>query len=237
MTKKKLNAYKAIFFDAGDTLITIPASHEIMQAYLSERAFPHDSVQLRSILDEAINQFYNHKTGYSNEAVTPASDREFWVKIYRFIMERLGAERYWSDEAIWRCCHELYDAYVAPEYYALFDDVEEVTQELLRRGFRLGVVSNFARTLDAIFARHGIRDRFDPFIVSTEVGLEKPNPAIFRLALDRAGLAASDVLYVGDHETNDLWAPAQVGIDAIRIMRYDHQSGEGIRSLRELLEL
>ncbi|WP_216628251.1 HAD-IA family hydrolase [Paenibacillus germinis] len=43
---------------------------------------------------------------------------------------------------------------------------------------------------------------FDPIIVSTEVGLEKPDPAIFQLALNMAG--PKDILYVGDHETIDV---------------------------------
>ena len=41
--------------------------------------------------------------------------------------------------------------------------------------------------------------------------LEKPDPAIFQLALDRwRALEAKDILYIGDHETNDIWAPNQV---------------------------
>jgi putative hydrolase of the HAD superfamily len=80
----------------------------------------------------------------------------------------------------------------------------------------------------------GILHYFDPLIISAEVGVEKPNPAIFRLGLERAGLAAHEVLYVGDHETNDVWAPGRVGIASVRIKRYPYQEGEGITSLAEL---
>ncbi|MNR61381.1 Phosphoglycolate phosphatase [compost metagenome] len=66
--------------------------------------------------------------------------------------------------------------------------------------------------------------------------MEKPDPAIFRLALQMAGVEASEVLYVGDHETNDIWAPNQVGIDAVRIIRYPYHTGDGIRSLLELIQ-
>ncbi|MNR13169.1 Phosphoglycolate phosphatase [compost metagenome] len=67
--------------------------------------------------------------------------------------------------------------------------------------------------------------------------MEKPDPAIFQLALQMAEIDAADVLYVGDHETNDVWAPNQVGIDAVRIIRYPYHTGDGIRSLLELIQV
>ena len=42
-----------------------------------------------------------------------------------------------------------------------------------------------------------------------------------------ADVEAKDVLYIGDHETNDIWAPNQVGIDAVRIIRYPYHTGDG----------
>ncbi|MFH5181940.1 HAD-IA family hydrolase [Paenibacillus sp. TAB 01] len=126
--------------------------------------------------------------------------------------------------------------FTGPEHYQLFNDVAECLPKLQERGLRLGIISNFAPTLSSILKHKGILHYFDPVIVSTEVGLEKPNPAIFELALARAGLSASEVLYVGDHDRNDIWAPNQAGIDAVKIKRYDYHSGEGIHSLRELLD-
>ena len=90
--------------------------------------------------------------------------------------------------------------------------------------------------MKAILADKGVLHYFDPVLVSTEVGLEKPDPAIFQLALQMAGVEAEDVLYIGDHETNDIWAPNQVGIDAVRIIRYPYHHGDGIRSLLELFQ-
>jgi putative hydrolase of the HAD superfamily len=234
---KPISAYKSVFFDAGDTLITIPEAHEIMQAYLAEREFTVEPGRLAGLLAQAINHFYTNKTHYSEDAITPDSDRQFWITIYTFIMNHLGAYDVWTEDRIHRCCHEMYDVFVAAEHYALFEDVTDCLEILSQRGLRLGVISNFAPTLKGILEKKGILHYFDPVIVSTEVGLEKPNPAIFTLALQRAGLEAKDVLYVGDHETNDVWAPNQIGMDAVRIIRYDVIHAEGIRSLRELTSL
>lgn len=232
--RKPITSYKAVFFDAGDTLITIPAAHEIMFTYLQKQDFHVEPVRLEGLLAEAIGHFYTNKSHYTEEACTPESDRLFWITIYSFIMNHLEAYYVWSEDRIHRCCHELYDVFVAAEHYSLFEDVIDCLEALSGKGLRLGVISNFAPTLRGILEQKGIAHYFDPIIVSTEVGLEKPNPAIFSLALQQADLDAKDVLYIGDHATNDIWAPQQIGMDAVRIIRYDAIQADGIRSLREL---
>ncbi|UJF32295.1 HAD-IA family hydrolase [Paenibacillus hexagrammi] len=152
------------------------------------------------------------------------------------MLHKLDAHEAWTADEIHACCHELYDIYTAPAYYELFDDVIPCLERLRDLGLRLGVISNFAPTLKAILKSKGVYHFFDPVIVSTEVGLEKPDPAIFRLALKMANVEAKDVLYIGDHETNDIWAPNQEGIEAVKILRYDYHTGQGIRSLMELFD-
>lgn len=232
---RSLDSYKAIFFDAGDTLLTIPAARVLMQQFLAERQFVKDEMDVEEKINEAIRKFYYEKKQGLFEACTPESDREFWIKIYRYVLQRLNIEEHnWTPEEIYQCCHEMYDVFVAPQHYHLFEDVREVLEELKRRNFRLAVISNFAPTLPAVLEDKGILHYFDPVVVSTLVGMEKPDPAIFSYTLELTGLKAEEVLYVGDHDTNDIWAPNQVGIDAVKIKRYDYHTGDGILSLREL---
>jgi putative hydrolase of the HAD superfamily len=231
---KPLNHYKAVFFDVGDTLMTIPAARVILQQFLASRSFHREEEQIGSLFTEAFRLFYYGKQLNPEEVCTPESDRAFWMKLYAFILDHLGAPDHWTAEEIHQCCHEMYDIFTAPEHYQLFDDVKESLDTLQRLGLRLGIVSNFAPTLRHILQVKGVLSYFDPVIVSTEAGLEKPNPAIFRLALKVAGLAAADVLFIGDHDQNDIWSPNQVGIEAVKINRYDYIPGDGIRSLREL---
>lgn len=234
--RKSLKEYGMIYLDAGDTLLTIPAAQTILKQYLQLRSVDRDEAHISELFTEAFRLFYYVNKQDNFIACTPESDREFWVHLYKYVLHKLGIHEEWTEEEIFRCSHELYDIYTAPEYYELFADVKPFLERLQAQGFRIGIVSNFAPTLKAILEDKGILHYFDPVIVSTEVGLEKPDPAIFQLALERAGLGAKDVLYIGDHETNDIWAPGQVGIDAVRIIRYDYHSGEGIRSLLELLD-
>ncbi|WP_166240598.1 HAD-IA family hydrolase [Paenibacillus turpanensis] len=227
--------YEAIFFDAGDTLMTILEAQSIVHQFLKDRSLHREPEQIGSLFQEAFQTFYYNKGQGEPVPVSAETDREFWSGIYRYIMDHLGVHEEWSAEQIHRCCHELYDIFTGPEHYRLFDDVIPVLEQLKAKGYRLAVISNFAPTLSAILKEKGIDAYFEDIFVSTVVGLEKPDPAIFSLALERTALKADQVLYVGDHAVNDIWAPNQVGIDAVRILRYDYQEGEGIRSLEELL--
>jgi putative hydrolase of the HAD superfamily len=228
--------YKAVFFDVGDTLMYIPAAQAVICRHLAEKALVREEEEVGQLFQQAFRQFYVERELNPEECCSPESDRQFWTGVYRFMLDELGAGGEWAEEEIHHCCHELYEMFTSPANYRLFDDVVETLEALRERGFRLGVVSNFSPTLKDILQDKGILHYFDPVIVSTEVGLEKPNPAIFRLALAEAGLAASEVLYVGDHDLNDLWAPRQLGMDAVKILRYDYMTGEGITGLQELLK-
>ncbi len=235
--RKPLSHYRMIYFDASDTLLTIPAARLILQQYMAARSLHREEEHIGELFTEAFRLFYYGKQSDLFEACTPESDRAFWVDLYKYVLGRLGAGEAWTEDEIHQRSHELYDIYTAPEHYELFSDVKETLSRLRQMGLRLGIVSNFAPTLKAILESKGILHHFDPVLVSTEVGLEKPDPAIFQLALDKAGLAAEHILYVGDHERNDIWSPKQVGIDAVQIVRYDNLPGQGIDAIYSLREL
>jgi putative hydrolase of the HAD superfamily len=72
--------------------------------------------------------------------------------------------------------------------------------ERLRAGKRvkLGLLSNASRGWTARFRARGVADLFDDVVVSADVGLAKPDPAIFRLAAERLGVAPPACLMIDD---------------------------------------
>lgn len=85
--------------------------------------------------------------------------------------------------------------------------VFETLKALSARGIRLGVVSNHKKTLPDFLKELGLAKYFETIIVSEIVGLEKPDPAILKLAMDAMGLKdAQKCLYVGDHPFDVLCA-------------------------------
>jgi FMN phosphatase YigB (HAD superfamily) len=64
----------------------------------------------------------------------------------------------------------------------------------------------------------GLGDAFDAIIVSAEVGVKKPDPEIFRIALERTGVEPGSVVHVGDSD-EDVQGAIQAGIRPILIRR------------------
>ncbi|WP_407570557.1 HAD family hydrolase [Deinococcus altitudinis] len=98
---------------------------------------------------------------------------------------------------------------------ALMPHATEVLRTLRRRGLKLGVVTNgwTARQLECLEAL-ALRGLIDDVLVSEAVGLRKPDPAIFRLALSRLKVGADEALYVGDSPLNDVAGPQSAGMKA-----------------------
>ena len=86
----------------------------------------------------------------------------------------------------------------------------------LRAGVRIGVVSNNMLAEQQEKLRECALDRHvDALVVSEEVGIAKPDPAIFRVALERLGAAPSDALMVGDSWPADILGARAAGIPAV----------------------
>jgi epoxide hydrolase-like predicted phosphatase len=66
-----------------------------------------------------------------------------------------------------------------------------------RRGVRMGLLSNSVGD-EAVYDRGLLGELFDGAVISSEVGLRKPDPAIYALAAERIGLPAGDCVYVDD---------------------------------------
>jgi HAD superfamily hydrolase (TIGR01509 family) len=93
------------------------------------------------------------------------------------------------------------------------------TRETLGRlraaGLRLGVVSNSDGRVDAALRAAGLRDCFEVVVDSALFGAEKPDPAIFRAALDALGVRPAEALYVGDLYEVDVLGANAAGIPAV----------------------
>lgn len=86
----------------------------------------------------------------------------------------------------------------------------------LSRNRRLAIVSNGFSSLQAAKLEcGGIGDYFDCCIFSDAVGLWKPDPRIFQLALDTIGVSASEAIYVGDNFFHDIRGAASIGLRTV----------------------
>jgi epoxide hydrolase-like predicted phosphatase len=84
----------------------------------------------------------------------------------------------------------------------------------LRPGYKLSVLSNADGTLRGRLAVEGLDALFDDIVVSAEVGMAKPEPAVFRLAVERLGLEPTECVFVDDWDAN-VEAARGVGLLAV----------------------
>ena len=91
----------------------------------------------------------------------------------------------------------------------------------LRGRYRTGLLSNASDVLPRLLReRYGLGGLFDVEVFSALVGLAKPDPAIYRLALERLGTAPEAAIFVDDYEPN-VEAAAELGIRAIHFVGYE----------------
>src|ERR1700690_1056317 len=98
--------------------------------------------------------------------------------------------------------------------------------ERLSQRYRLGIVSNFYGNLEAVCEGAGLAPLFGVLVDSQRVGAEKPDPAIFRAALEPLGAVPERTLFIGDSLRRDREGARRLGMDFIWIAPAEAQQAE-----------
>lgn len=95
------------------------------------------------------------------------------------------------------------------------DFMVDLVRDLRSRGLATSIITNnIAEFGEAWRAMIPVDELFDDIVDSCEVGMRKPDPAIYRLACERLGVAPASSLFIDDHEGNVAGARA-VGMGAV----------------------
>jgi 2-haloacid dehalogenase len=194
--------YKAIFFDADDTLFDYPqAEHAALRACLDEFAIGAEA-------ESFIAAYRRH-----NRDVWQAFERgemdqaRLRVERFRRLAAELGLPGLPLERASAFYLEEL--ACQSQLLPGALDLVRELAGE-----YPLALITNgIAAVQNKRFAASPIIPYFRSIVISEEVGVAKPDPRIFRPALEKLGVAAADVLFVGDSVTSDMAAARNAGMD------------------------
>jgi putative hydrolase of the HAD superfamily len=103
----------------------------------------------------------------------------------------------------------------------LLDGVVPALEQLHRRGLRLALVSNSEGTVEALLDRLDLSRYFHAVVDSWHLGVTKPDPEIFRHALERLGVTAADAVMVGDSLKADVGGAMAAGMQAVLIDPHD----------------
>ncbi|HXG62783.1 MAG TPA: HAD-IA family hydrolase [Planctomycetota bacterium] len=224
---------RAVFFDAGHTLLTahpdLGTVYAETTARFGVRLPPSDFAEAFRPVFRAFVREYVREGDASD-----AQDYAMWREITRRIHARLEPLREVPFEAWFEA---LYRRFGAPEVWRLYDDAVPTLRELRARGLRLGIVSNWDTRLRRIAEGHGLDRLVDFLVISAEAGARKPDPRIFREALARAGVAAAEALHVGDLADEDVEGALAAGLRAVLLDREGTAAADGIPTIRSLAEL
>ena len=139
--------------------------------------------------------------------------------------ERLHFQRFFkpieglpvADDKLQKLAQEMGDEFLqlTNKYFSVLPGAEEVVRELAKK-YPLTIISNgFKEVQYYKFAHSGLADCFAHTIISEEVGINKPQPEIFRIALERNGVTADQVVMIGDSYSSDIAGAKAAGIDQI----------------------
>jgi putative hydrolase of the HAD superfamily len=131
----------------------------------------------------------------------------------RLILDELGVRDAQIQAALaaWR------RGYNAPMGFwtAMEPEADQALQLARAHGLRTAVISNSNGTVADILAHLGLAKDLEFVIDSSQVGVEKPDPRIFHIALERARLKPHEVVYVGDLYSIDVLGARAAGLTAI----------------------
>ena len=123
-------------------------------------------------------------------------DPELHRKVYLEVLKKSGVPH--ADQA-----KALYDRLIDPSQWTPYPDTEAALKAAGESGLKIGVLSNIAFDIRPAFSRRGWDAFVDEFVLSFEVGAVKPEPEIFRHAVERLGVDPAETLMVGDSEEAD----------------------------------
>jgi HAD superfamily hydrolase (TIGR01549 family) len=192
---RSLQAARWLFFDMGNTLISEEASTACRIQRLAEAFDRHGAS--RSI--EAIESAYKE-----------ASER-FAPRLAPRAIEKL------TDDLELRKLIQT-EAPYPREMEVPFDGAIE-TLRLLSSHYKIGVIANQSPGSVERLTRWGLIPFISVCVASAEVDLEKPDPAIFDLALRHAGCSASEAVMIGDRLDNDIRPARLLGWKTVRVLQ------------------
>jgi HAD superfamily hydrolase (TIGR01509 family) len=192
----------AVVFDLHQTLVDGGDTRRWLDLAWSRLERP-GPVELRDgvpVADLAawLDDLWQHASG-----IDPQAQRDLDAATHRQVFEDTVASAPGVDP-------ELTTALYAtlPDALTAYEDAPAVLETLRANGIRAAVLSNIGFDARPLLERAGLLALLDSVVLSFEVGVKKPDPAIFRLTLDRLEVGPESALMVGDSWRDDGGAAA-----------------------------
>ncbi len=217
---------RTIFFDAVGTLIHVSGSVGSHYAAVA-RAWGVEPDA--AALDAAFRQVYRCTPAlvFREDADYSRQEKQWWQQLVWQVFQRVGA----VPQDFGGYFEAVYVHFATAAAWTLYPETALVLQ-LLQPDYQLGVISNFDLRLLTVLEQLEIAHYFQSVTLSGQVGLSKPQTAMFQTAL--AGTEPQAALHVGDSVSADYEGALAAGMAALWLNRAsDHQPSDR-PSIRDL---
>ena len=214
-----LRLIKAVFFDWFNTL----ARFEPSRQELYSQAFQQFGIELspedviRGILI-ADRYYFEENAKFPLDKRSPQEQMEVYLHYPKAILTEAGVTT--LAELPLKILMIVKEQFKGSTF-VLFDDVLSALETLKQQKLILGLLTNATKDTISVHRKLGLEPYLNFVVTSEEVGGDKPKPLIFRAALDRAGVNASEAVHIGDQYELDVVGARGAGITPILIDRYD----------------
>lgn len=204
-----MKKYKHIFFDLDHTLWDFETnSRTALQQIFAEQKLDEKGVnsfekfhQLYITINDRYWARYHHSI---------VSKEQLRLGRFRDTLREFGV----NDEVLVEYMAHSYLT-ISPKMTALFPDTIEVLKYLQGK-YSLHLITNGFAEVQWVKVEHsGLKPFFEHIIVSEEVGTQKPDKAIFEIAMNRASTHAAECIMIGDNYNTDIVGAKKAGIDQV----------------------
>jgi putative hydrolase of the HAD superfamily len=215
----------AILLDALGTLVELQPPAPRLRARLAEEGFEVSEERAAAGFAAEISYYLaHHLEGSDRQRLEDLRDR--CATAMMEALELPGLDHATARRAMLRALE-----------FTPYPDALEGLAGLRERGHRLVVVSNWDCSLPDWLGPTGLLELVDGVVTSADAGAAKPDPAVFRKALELAGVDdGAGAVHVGDSLDNDVAGARAMGIRAILVQR-EGEPPPGVEAVRALTEV
>lgn len=205
--------YKAILIDSGWVLNEPAAGHWFIPPdffkYVNKETFNSiPRLKKRAAFCKALEYINEQKL-----ILTEAEEFEHFIEFYRIFFQQLPELRL----EIGKIDLVAKDLVYNNDKYVFYKDVKEIIP-LLSVDYKLAVVSDAWPSLENVFKKAGLREYFSSFVISSKIGVVKPNKLMYETALKELCVQPDEALFIDDNIKNCDGAD-KLGISAFMLCR------------------
>ncbi len=212
-----LSKLRAIFFDAGNTLI-YPRTEQLAED-LTAQGYPATVEDFFAAERQGKAKLDEWLWPQIRQGEVPRTiDHYYWAEYLNALMQQIGAPENVRGELMLRMGKGFRNIKL---WSRVLPETPPYLESLREEGYYLGVISNSIGTMEEQLNHLGLARYFHTVLDSAVVGVEKPHPEIFRLALHRTGAAPTEAMFVGDTYSTDMGGAQLAGLHGVLIDRVD----------------